>query len=151
MTTLRIHHFFDMIRDYGNDTVLEAHPFGHSYHIVGNDIFNNKIVRIKLTTENDDVCRNCVHLKGGKCRDVISHRSDFKNKEDFNTHIDNRIMKLMGYRDGQVLSVSDILSHADCYIANIFEIYDGNDTGHTELRKRSVEKGVQKKSENQSF
>ena len=145
MRELRIHHFFDIIRDYGAGNTLKPHVYGHSYHLIGNEIYNNDLAELKLIVNNDDICENCSRLDGDHCVDTIDHRTDFSSKEKFNDWIDSRIMAAMGYSDGQLVSVKDIILNADKYLDNIFEIYEGNDVEHTEMRKKNVRKGIERK------
>lgn len=147
MRELRIHHFFDIMRDYGSGKSLNKHAYGHSYHIIGNELFENEISTIKVVVKNDDICEKCVKLDQGKCTDTIQHRSDFLYKEEFNDYLDTKIMNCMGYEDGQTIEVKDIVADACKYLDNIFELYDGNDLEHTELRKQNVAKGIEKKTD----
>lgn len=62
MTELRIHHFFDIIRDYGAGTDLDEHTYGHSYHLVGKGLYENVFTRVKLVIRSDDICVNCKKL-----------------------------------------------------------------------------------------
>jgi len=142
MRKVRIHHFFDIIRDYGSKTALNKHDYGHSYHIVGGEIFQNKLKSIQLIIENDDICINCEKLIDGLCIDKIDHRSDYLLKQDFNNHIDSQIMNYMNYFDGQIIEIRDILQDAEKYLSNIFQIYEGNDLDHTANRKKNVSNGV---------
>ncbi len=145
MRELRIHHFFDIIRDYGAGKALKAHEYGHSYHIIGEEIYHNKLKRIKLIAGNDDICGGCRYLDSGKCLDTIDHRADFKSKQEFNDYLDLRIMKVMGYQNGQEIQVREILRCADAYLDSLALIYEGNDRAHTELRKQNVGAGIQRK------
>ena len=147
MRELRIHHFFDIMRDYGSGKSLSEHAYGHSYHTIGNELFENKTSTIKIVIKNDDICENCTKLNQGKCIDTIHHRSDFLYKQEFNDYLDTRIMNCMGYEDGQVIEVMDIVKNAHKYLVHIFELYDGNDIEHTELRKQNVSIGIDKKTD----
>ena len=145
MRELRIHHFFDMIRDYGAGKTLREHPYGHSFHLIAGEIYENKIKRLKLIIRNDDVCENCRMLESGSCTDSIDHRSDFTSKEAFNNFLDGRIMKVMAYESGQIVEVKEIIRNAGKYLDQIFDIYAGNDVAHTTLRKEHVSSGIGKK------
>ena len=145
MRDLRIHHFFDIIRDYGSVKLLQEHVYGHSYHLIGNEIFENRIKKIRLVIKNDDICERCKYLSFGECTDTIQHRSDFKCKEEFNNYLDTKIMNCMGYKEGQIVEINDIIDQSDKYLDSIFDIYAGNDIRHTEQRKQNVSSGIKKK------
>ena len=145
MINLRIHHFFDIVRDYGNGIKPAPHPFGHSYHKIAEAIFNNKVDKIRLVIQNDDVCLNCDKLIQDRCIDIIEHRADYDSKQMFNDDLDSRIMNVMGYRVGQVTNFIEILKRSGNYLDSIYEIYKGNDIAHTKLRKQNVSKGIDKK------
>jgi len=146
MRELRIHHFFDMIRDYGSEKELKPHPFGHSYHLIGKEVFENKVRKIKLVIKNDDVCETCNKLSSGKCTDSIDHRADFVKKQLFNDFLDNRIMKAMGYHAEQVVEIKELFENAYKYLDSLFEIYKGNDLEHTKMRQFHVRAGLDKKN-----
>ena len=41
---LRIHHIFDIIRDFGSNKTFEKHAFGHSYHFIAEKILKEETV-----------------------------------------------------------------------------------------------------------
>ena len=83
-------------------------------------------------------------LSGNRCTDLIGHREDFTSKEEFNNHLDRRIMGALSIKEGQTVSLEEILDLADRYLESIQEIYRGNDIPHTEARRVNVLKGVEK-------
>lgn len=145
MRDLRIHHFFDIIRDYGSGKLLEEHSYEHSYHLVGNEIFENRLTKIRLVIKNDDICEGCKYLSLGECTDTIHHRSDFKYKQEFNNYLDIKIMNCMGYKENQIVEIKEIIDNSQKYLDSIFEIYNGNDIHNTERRKQNVSSGIRKK------
>ena len=144
MITLRIHHFYDIIRDFGRNTGFRPHPYGHSYHKIAEAVWNNPNLYIKIISEADDTCTGCMHLKGKSCNDFIYHREDFRSKEKFNDHIDGKIMKVCSINENDVFSVTELCRKARLYLDNIIWIYEGNDPDHTESRKLSVINGLEK-------
>ena len=134
-----------MLRDYGAKKEICPHTYGHSYHLIAGKIYSNELDRIKLIISNDDVCEYCSKLNEGHCIDTINHREDFSLKEDFNNHIDRRIMKKMNLRENQTISIKELLELAELYIKNMDWIYKGNDPDHTEKRRENVIKAVLKK------
>ncbi|MBF9014870.1 MULTISPECIES: DUF1284 domain-containing protein [unclassified Oceanispirochaeta] len=144
MQELRIHHFFDMLRDYGAKKEINPHDYGHSYHLIAEKIYSNKLDKIRLVISNDDVCKDCSKSEDGHCIDTISHRTDFSLKEDFNNHIDHRIMEKMKLKENEIISYEELLEKAEFYINEMDWIYEGNDPDHTEKRRENVIKGVLK-------
>jgi hypothetical protein len=139
---IRIHHFFDIIRDFGSGKEIVQHPFQHSYHKIASQIFNDSNLKLEIVIESDDVCHGCVHLIDKKCDDVINHRKDFTKKEDFNNHLDKRISEVCGICPSVFYTPKELCSFGKKYIKNIFYIYEGNDILHTEIRKRDVQQGL---------
>jgi len=148
---LRIHHFFDIIRDFGKKEKLKPHPYGHSYHKVAKAIWNNPNLKIKIIAECDDICDGCIHLKDNSCDDVISHRKDFKYKEKFNDFLDRRIMKACLINKDEVFNPIQLCKKTRLYLENILWIYEGNDPEHTLSRKKSVISGLKEYSEKHNF
>ena len=145
MNKLRIHHFFDILRDYGAGKELQPHPYGHSYHLIGKKVYENTLNEFEIVVACDDICLNCSKIENGLCIDEIDHRNNFTMKIKFNEFIDNRIMNTMNLEKGQIVTESEIIEKADLYLNNIFEIYSGNSIEHTEQRRLNVELGVKKK------
>jgi hypothetical protein len=144
---IRIHHFFDIIRDFGSGEEIVSHPHGHSYHIVADQIRNKTELKFELVLASDEICKGCMHLKKGKCDDIISHRSDFKGKEDFNNHLDERIIQVCKLEHSKKYSVMELCRIASRYVKNIEFVYEGNDFSHTFQRKKNVIRGLKYYSE----
>ena len=142
MERIRVHHFFDIIRDYGKGKVLSPHPYGHSYHTVGNRLISGKINEVRLFVENDDVCCSCSKLISGHCVDTIHHRVDFTSKERFNDYLDSRIMTTLGLEQGEIISIDTLLDLSCLYLEHIEELYEGNDPEHTRTRALNVKRGI---------
>ena len=135
---LKIHHFYDIIRDFGRGKEILPHPYGHSYHQIARMIRDNPGIQIRLVIGPDDICEGCEMLQEGRCIDSISHRRDFLSKEDFNDHIDRKIMKVLSLGEGDTLTPQELCLFAKSYLANIEWIYEGNDPEHTAERKKNV-------------
>ena len=148
---LRIHHFFDLIRDFGKKEELKPHPYGHSYHKVAKVIWDNPNSKIKIIVGCDDICDGCIHLKDNSCDDVIDYRKDFKYKEKFNDHLDRRIMKICLINKDDVYSPIQLCKKTKLYLENIIWIYEGNDLKHTLSRKKNVIRGLKEYSEKHNF
>lgn len=140
---LRIHHFFDIIRDFGSGKEILPHPHGHRYHILAEQIRNKAGLEFELVVGSDEICRGCTHLIEGVCDDIITHRNDFKGKEDFNNHLDKRIMEVCNLRISQKYTLKELYFKGSDYIKNIEFIYEGNDAEHTLERKINVIKGLE--------
>ena len=139
---LRIHHFFDIIRDYGAEKEFQPHPYLHSWHKVANIILRNPFERIEIVKGLDSVCEGCIKSEGNICTDIITHRKDFKGKEEFNNYLDARIMEVCNIRVNSITTPASLLKVSEQYINNIHYIYAGNDQDHTSIRKANLIKGV---------
>ncbi len=142
MINIRIHHFFDIIRDYGSGKIIQPHPYGHSLHLISQKITSSEIKEMRLVIECDAICENCNKLVDNHCIDTISHRKDFKLKELFNNYLDNRIMNALGLKKGQTITCAQLINLSDQYLDNIEYIYQGNDSEHTKIRAANVKKGI---------
>ena len=139
---LRVHHFFDIIRDFGKGEDISPHPYQHSFHKIANLIRNNSDLRIKIVIKCDSVCDGCIYYKKGYCEDVLNHRKDFISKEEFNNQIDRRIIEKCLIKKGEILTPIQLCQKAKLYLDNINFIYAGNNRFHTEQRKKDVIKGL---------
>lgn len=148
---IRIHHFFDIIRDFGSGKTIRPHQSLHAYHKVAEQIRANPNVELKIVIESDAVCTGCVHLDSSNCDDTISHRLDFDSKEEFNNHLDKRIVDVCGIQLSEKYSPNLIMKIAHKYIENIEFIYKGNDKEHTLLRKENVIRGLKYYSKKHGF
>lgn len=148
---LRIHHFFDIIRDFGSGKEIKPHSHGHSYHLVAEMIRKDPYLKIKLVVRNDHVCKACSYLKDDHCVDTIAHRSDFISKEAFNNHLDRRIMEACLLEEGHSLTIAELCEKASLYLGNFEWIYYGNDQQHTEIRKKNVILGLKYYKEKHSL
>lgn len=148
---IRIHHFFDIIRDFGSNKNIVPHPYLHSYYKVAKEINENPDIILEIVFEADDVCMNCIHLINSSCDDSITHRSDFAEKEAFNNYLDKRIVEICGIQSSIRYSPKILCEVAHKYIENIGYIYKGNDNEHTQLRKGNVLKGLKYYSQKHNF
>lgn len=139
---LRVHHFFDILRDFGSGKIFEPHHYGHSYHIIADTIWKNPNVKIKIVLENDNICDGCIHMVRKNCFDTISHRRDFISKEEFNNYLDRRILSVCNLKEGRILTAAEVCMKAEFYLDSIEWIYIGNDKKHTEKRKIHVIQGL---------
>jgi hypothetical protein len=139
---LRIHHFFDIIRDFGAGKEIKPHPHDHSLHKIAALIKKDPYVKFRLVIKCDAACRECIHMVNGHCEDIITYRKDFTSKEEFNNFIDKRIMGKYGLNMGDITTPILLIKKAQAYLDNIFFIYDGNDIENTKRRKKNVIRGI---------
>ncbi len=140
---LRVHHFFDIIRDFGIGKDIIPHFYGHSYHKISQLIRNDPNIKIRIVLNIDDICNGCVHLVNNSCEDIITHRADFNSKEEFNDFIDKRIINKCEIKIGNILTPKELCEKAKEYLNYIFWIYKGNDIEHTKIRKMNFIKGLE--------
>ena len=143
MIKLRIHHFFDIIRDLGIGKDINPHPYRHSYHKVAQTIWLHPETEVEIVVGSDQVCEGCIHLVGNSCNDIITHRKDFTLKEKFNNHLDSKIIDVCEIDVSNKYTLKSLLQFSDRYVENIEFIYAGNDEQHTAMRKDNVLKGVE--------
>lgn len=148
---IRIHHFYDIIRDFGSGKEILPHPYGHAYHNVAAEMWNNAELEFELVVASDKICEGCSHLFDGVCDDVITHRTDFTGKQDFNNHLDARIMEVSAFQASRKYTSKIICQLAEKYLNNMNYIYEGNDVAHTEERKQNVIRGLQIYSDKHQF
>jgi hypothetical protein len=141
---LQIHHFYDIMRDFGSGKSFEPHDYGHSYHKIANLIQQDPKIEIEIVLGCDEVCAGCKNLKNGHCLDAISHRPDFREKEMFNDHINARTMKVCGIKVGDRVTPLELCEKARLYLKNIEWIYEVNEGGNTQKRKEHVMAGIKK-------
>ena len=139
---IRIHHFFDIIRDFGTGKEFTQHPYLHSYHIVAGEIDRNPNLDLEIVFEPDAVCTGCAYLKNTGCADSISHRKDFSQKDAFNNYLDYRIVEICKIQTSVKFSPKTLCQIAHKYINHIEFIYEGNDQNHTQMRKENLIKGL---------
>lgn len=139
---LRIHHFFDIIRDFGISKEITPHHYGHSYHKIAWLIRNDPNIKIKIVLGADDICNGCVHLVNNHCDDTINHRSDFVSKDEFNNHIDRKFLDKCAINIGDILTPIQLCKKIQTYLDHIFWIYEGNNEEHTQIRKNNVIDGL---------
>lgn len=138
---LRIHHFYDIIRDFGKGKSITPHAYGHSYHKVADTLQVQPEKSIEIVLGCDDVCTGCTFLVDSHCIDIINHRQDFSRKEKFNNYLDKRIMKICKIKPGEHYTALELCEKATPYIDRIEWIYNGNKPVHTADRKKNFIKG----------
>lgn len=148
---IRIHHFFDIIHDFGSNKEIVPHSYLHSYHKVAHEIRENANIEFEIVLGVDDVCERCIHLQNSGCDDLINHRKDFTEKEGFNNYLDKRIIEICAIQLSVKYSPIFLCEIAHKYIEKIEFIYQGNDKEHTLLRKRNVILGLKYYSEKHRF
>lgn len=149
--SLRIHHFYDIIRDFSKEEDIRPHPYGHSYHKVAELLWSSPDVEIKMIVDIDGICDGCEQLENDTCKDRIGHRKDFVSKHSFNNFIDSRIMEACLIQKGSIVTPVELCRKAGQYLKKIDWIYKGNDPEHTQLRKANVLKGLIKYSKKHKF
>jgi hypothetical protein len=133
---LRVHHFYDIIRDFGSGKEFVPHPYGHSLHKIAQLIRLNPNLNMQMLVSCDSICEGCLHFKNDHCDDVITHRKDFTLKEEFNNHIDNRIMGKCKIKERDFITPIQLCQKAKYYLKNIHFIYLGDEDWHIKKRKK---------------
>lgn len=141
--SIRIHHFFDILRDFGIGNEISADSrFNNSYHSVAARIRENPREKFKIVVGADSVCAGCTFLKKGICTDKID-KPGFNSKHEYNDYLDRKILKVSGLREGEVKSPAELCRYAQSYLSHMDKLYDLNDSMHTDWRKKQVMKGLE--------
>jgi hypothetical protein len=104
---LRPHHLLDILTSCGNGEKFEPHPYGHALHIVGPKVLGDLALRLKLVVAADEICRPCVHLKAGKCDDVLGQLPEKPSKQEYNDNLDRRVLAYLKLRAGASMTVRE--------------------------------------------
>lgn len=140
---LRIHHFFDIIRDLRQGEKIEANRnYKHSYHTVANILMNSPFTKMKIVVGIDSVCNGCIHNNYGNCDDTLTHKPGFTMKNDYNDYLDKRILEKLNWSEGDIVTPEKICESADVYIDNIYQIYDKDPVEKIESRKKEFIEGL---------
>ena len=138
---LRIHHFFDIIRDIGRGIEFTPHPYGHANHKIAEMIRIGRDDKIELVMGCDDICTGCVHNIDSHCDDSILYNR-FQGKEKYNEHIDTRIMEVCGLKIHDVITAEDLCRKGEIYANSMKQIYEYGDPEITKERKLNFKKGM---------
>jgi len=108
---LRPHHIIDIFKHLGNEQNLpQPHPYGHSQYLVVQMILNDPQQEIELICENDDICKNCIHINtDNTCSDVLSQLEQPVSKQEYNDNLDKALFKMLGIKPGQMTTVKEFL------------------------------------------
>ena len=120
---LRPHHALDILTGFGQGRKYQAHPYGHSQHIVASKLFTNLDEKIKLVLTNDEVCKGCKHLlPDGKCKDVLSQLSPSPKKQAYNDVIDSLLFDVFKLEPNIELSLHEYLEIVNENVPGIEQI-----------------------------
>jgi hypothetical protein len=140
---IRIHHFFDIIRDLrSGNKILPDINYRHSYHSVANILRDSPGTRMKIVMGVDAVCDGCVHNVNGKCDDPLTIKRGFTMKHDYNNWLDQRILAVYGLKEGMVVTPGKICVSAKEYLDNIYKIYELDPGGDIDTRKKEFIEGL---------
>lgn len=146
---IRIHHFFDIIRDFGIFTEIPANKvYQHSYHTVACLIRENPDIRMQIVLGADSVCQGCIHKVNNSCNDLLTRKKGFTMKNDYNDYLDKRIMEACGISIGQIMTPKEICILSNKYIDNIESIYTIDDDDYISKKKTEFIAGLRNYTEN---
>lgn len=150
--TIRIHHFFDIIRDLRTGSKMEANnSYKHSYHLVANTLRDSPDMKMKIVVDLDSVCDGCIHNKEGKCDDPLTIKEGFTMKNDYNNYLDRRILEKLTLSEGDVVTPREICKTANIYIDNICQIYEIDPKEEIDARKKEFIEGLESYSNHNNF
>lgn len=142
--TIRIHHFFDIIRDFGISPDIPANTgYQHSYHTVACLIRENPGVRMKIVLGTDSVCQGCIRNIKGWCDDPLTRKKGFTMKNDYNDYLDVKILETCHLSIGQIVTPREICQASDRYIREIGSIYQIDSEEYIRNRRDNFIAGLQ--------
>jgi len=150
--TMRIHHFFDIIRDLrtGEKMVADTN-YKHSYHSVANTLMDSSDIKMKIIVGLDSVCDGCIHNKEGKCDDPLTIKKGFTMKHDYNNYLDKRILEKLNWSEGDIVTPKKICKSAGKYINSIYQIYEIDPKEEIDARKKEFIEGLRYYSSHNNF
>ena len=139
---IRIHHFFDIIRDFGINPKIEPNQkYHHSYHTVATCIRNNPDLKLEIVIGPDAVCAGCAFHRKGTCTDKID-KPGFSLKRQYNDFLDRKILGKINVREHQIITARELCYSADNYLSNMYSIYNLNAVPSTSIRHMHVINGL---------
>jgi len=141
--TIRIHHFFDIIRDFSTgEKIIPDTNYKHSYHSLANTIMDSPYIKMKIVVGVDSVCDGCIHNMNGKCDDPLTIKRGFTMKHDYNNWLDQRILAAYGLKEGRIVTPYKICRSAYKYLDNIYIIYELDSQEDIDARKKEFIEGL---------
>jgi hypothetical protein len=149
---MRIHHFFDIIRDLRSGNRIEANTlYNHSYHSVANSLRDAPGISMKIVIGLDSICTGCIHYKISSCDDPLTIKEGFTMKNDYNNYLDKRILQKLNLSEGDIITPLDICKSAYLYIDNIYDIYEIDPAEEIDARKMEFIEGLEFYSDHNNF
>ncbi len=134
---IRPHHLFDILRDYGNNVVMEPHPFGASVTEVTNKILRS-VYPIVMVPRVDSICETCSMLKNEICQAMI--REDLI-MSGYNDDLDDKLFRLMDLKPFMQITLKDFVNIADVKLDIILKQFTSPDNNR-ELRYIGTKKAI---------
>jgi hypothetical protein len=149
---IRIHHFFDIIRDLRTgDKIMADTNYRHSYHSIANTLRDSPDIKMKIVVGLDSVCDGCIHNMEGKCDDPLTIKKGFTMKHDYNNWLDKRILEKFNLSDGKIVTPVKLCKSAHKYIDNIYQIYELDTKEEIDTRKKEFIEGLKYYSNHNNF
>ena len=141
--TIRIHHFFDIIRDIRTGEKMMADTnYRHSYHSVANILRDSPDTKMKIVVGLDSVCDGCIHNIDGICDDPLTIKNGFSMKHAYNNWLDKRILEKFNFSEGKIVTPKKLCKSANIYIDNIYKIYEKDTKEEIDVRKTEFIDGL---------
>jgi hypothetical protein len=150
------HHLLDIIKLYGagREHFVPDPAFGHDFYRVGNDVLAYPEATLKFVVGGDDICEPCRYYEDGKCTDVVGNNSGrFRSKEIWNKTIDERLMKILGIKEGDTMTVIEYCKLALDKLSteNIATVWHERPTDETARRAELLIEGLNKYIQTKSY
>ena len=138
---LRPHHVLDIISSYGNGEEFKPHPYGHALHSVAQAILSDLKLEIEFVVGADEICAPCVHLREGRCDDVLSQLEVPISKQDYNDGLDSRLCEYFGFAPGARMTMREYLEIINGKLSGLERICS-HPKEDVAGRRNSLEKGL---------
>lgn len=104
MIKMRPHHLLDILRDYGNDRVRGAHPWGASLSNVTSTVLSDPEHEIEFVLNVDSICETCSKLNAHICEAKINEQLLMR---DYNDRLDIDLFRELDILPNTKMSLVD--------------------------------------------
>ena len=141
MATLRLrpHHLLDIMRDYGNDIVSDAHPYGAALAEVTKIVLSDIDQEIVLVPAVDSICQPCAKLHDGLC---VARINDKLLMRTYNDRLDARLFERIALQEGQSITVRAFMAIVEDDLEGIVSLFDAPANNYA-VRLRGTRKALE--------
>lgn len=144
---MKPHHFMDIMKLHGAgiDHFVPDEAYKHDFYLVGNEILNNRDMKLQTTIDEDRICKPCIHIgKDGLCQDSIGHIESITSKDAWNKMIDKRIIQYADISLDKIYTALDYCKLLYGIREHIKDIWKEEENQAIKTRYMNFCKGVEK-------